>query len=238
MDTTTTAEAWKPFSYTHVLHPGGLQGSILALLSLAPVFFVVAQCSFLLSRRDLTTAVFLAGQLGNEVLNYVLKHTIKEPRPAWGAEHHAYAPKYGMPSNHSQFVAFSAAFLLLWLWRRWKVSTAVKVASSFTALAVAGAVAASRIALRYHTLSQVNVGLAVGAAVGCAWYLLLERYLSKLFPAIAQTSLAQALLVRDTWPCQSSVLQLEYQAVTAAVQAQRKAEAVGGGGAAVTRKQQ
>lgn len=48
----------------------------------------------------------------------------------------------------------------------------------------AGAVAASRVYLEYHTLAQVMAGGALGALAACAWFALTHCVFTPLFPYI------------------------------------------------------
>ena len=94
----------RPFSLTYVTYEDGDHlGELCALLSLAPPFIVVAYATLLVARRDAHLAYILCGQLINGALNAILKATINQPRPG-GCDH----PGPGMPSDHSQFMAFWA----------------------------------------------------------------------------------------------------------------------------------
>ena len=87
---------------------------------------------------------------------------------------------YGMPSSHSQFVAFFAVSLSLFLIFRHvptKTSSyspttfAERLLLSLLAYLGAGAVAVSRVYLNYHTPKQVWVGLAAGSIFAVIWFL-------------------------------------------------------------------
>lgn len=188
-------EQYKPFSLTYVLYRAGDRlGQFLALASLAPVFIVVAYATLLLSRRDLHVAALATGQLLNEALNYVLKHTLQQPRPLppFPAHHAAHVPVYGMPSNHAQFVAFFAVYVTLFL--RPSKGSAWMIAASWMGCAV---VLWSRVYLGYHTLQQVGVGFVVGGLAGAAWFAFTFRVLQPQFAFIVRMPLARYLHVRD-----------------------------------------
>ena len=53
----------------------------MAILSLLPLVVVVVHLTVFACKRDLHTLFYGLGTIGNGVLNYILKHTIKEPRP-------------------------------------------------------------------------------------------------------------------------------------------------------------
>lgn len=201
----------QPFSLTYVVFPvGDTLGELFALLSLAPVFIIVALATLLASRRDLATACFLAGQLGNEVLNWVLKHAVKAERPE-SVGGHVWVPQYGWPSNHCQFMGFSAAHVCLWAGSRWRASAGWRVLTCAAALALAALVAASRLYLGYHDVEQVGAGLGIGALAGAAWFGVTEAALRPHFPSIAASPLARWAWVRDGSGV--DVLRAEYEAV-------------------------
>jgi dolichyldiphosphatase len=131
-----------------------------------------------------------AGQMACEALNWVLKRYIKEERPRGrtspfcvkmetddSSEMHGKG--YGMPSSHAQFVSFFSVTLTLFLLFRHvphptdthtPFSFGGRFMLSLLALACAGAVAASRIYLSYHTPKQVYVGVAAGAICAIVWF--------------------------------------------------------------------
>ena len=87
---------------------------------------------------------------------------------------------YGMPSSHSQFVAFFSVSLSLFLLFRHVPTTSTSYSPStfqerlFISLLAcmgAGTVAASRVYLNYHTPKQVWVGVAAGAIFAVVWFL-------------------------------------------------------------------
>jgi dolichyldiphosphatase len=201
----------QPFSLTYVVYPAHDKvGQLFALLSLTPVFVIVALTTLLASRRDLGTAAFLAGQLLNEALNWVLKHTVKAERPA-SVGGHAWVPKYGWPSNHSQFMGFAAAYVCLWAAYKWRAGARWRLLTGVAAITLAALVGYSRLYLGYHDVIQVAAGLGIGALAGAAWHGFVEGVLRPQFPAIAATRLAQWAWVRDM--SNVHVLRAEYEAV-------------------------
>lgn len=97
---------------------------------------------------------------------------------------------YGMPSSHAQFLAYFSVSLSLFLLMRHKpppstrkdqipyshapLDLSQKLALSVLTVALAAAVAASRIYLNYHTQTQVLVGIAAGALAGLGWFAVTE----------------------------------------------------------------
>lgn len=118
-----------------------------------------------------------------------------------------YGKGYGMPSSHSQFVAFfSFTFLLFFLFRHTpKPSTThrqltfpERVAISLLACFCAGAVAASRVYLNYHTKKQVLAGCIVGTLVAGLWFAFTHQLrVSGWLEWGLDTQLARLLRVRD-----------------------------------------
>lgn len=114
---------------------------------------------------------------------------------------------YGMPSSHAQFVSFFSITLTLFLLFR-HVPHPTETHTPFTlggrfllslaALASAGAVAASRIYLSYHTPKQVIVGCFAGAIFALVWFgftTILRR--TGLIEWALETWISRALRVRD-----------------------------------------
>lgn len=94
---------------------GDAVGFVLAFVSLTPFAVIVAFVTLIAFKRELDTVMFLLGQLTNEMLNMLLKNTIREQRPenAIRAMHTPHT--YGMPSNHSQFQSFFTTFSILFV---------------------------------------------------------------------------------------------------------------------------
>lgn len=91
-----------------------------------------------------------------------------------------YGKGYGMPSSHAQFATFfSLSLTLFLLFRHTPLPSATHTPITFPqrvflsglALLCAGAVAASRIYLNYHTVKQVLVGSGAGAGSAVAWFI-------------------------------------------------------------------
>jgi dolichyldiphosphatase len=114
----TDGVAFKSFSLTHVSYvEGDTIGKLLALVTLSPIFIIVMYSTILMTRRDIQTLFIVIGQLLNVFLNLTLKKLIKEPRPQERYLFKGYSDTFsdicrsglddeGMPSNHSQFIAF------------------------------------------------------------------------------------------------------------------------------------
>jgi dolichyldiphosphatase len=211
----------RPFSSTCVFYEeGDTVGYFAALFSLVPIFVMVSLATLLASRRDLHTLTFIAGKLADDAVNAVLKHVIAEARPP-GPDR--WSSSYGMPSNHSQFMAFLVAYAALWGWRRWRGAGNAWKTLCFAGVA-AGAllVMLSRVHLRYHTPAQVAVGGAVGLVTGSVWFWVTEALLRPHFQAVAEWPVCRWAMVRDVGDI--DVLGVEYEAARSAA---RKAAGVG-----------
>lgn len=90
-----------------------------------------------------------------------------------------YGKGYGMPSSHAQFATFFSLSLTLFLLFRHTphpsptytpITLPQRIFLSLVALFCAGAVAASRIYLNYHTIKQVFVGSTAGTFSAVGWF--------------------------------------------------------------------
>lgn len=138
----------------------------------------------------------------NEVLNKVLKHTIREPRPV--ARLNTYT-EYGMPSNHAQFVSFFSSYVLLFVLIRLPPFNQNAFLERFWRLLIIGGcwfasllVCYGRVYLQYHSWAQVVAGVLIGLATGSLWFALTQVCLSPIFPRIVTWKVSELLLLRDT----------------------------------------
>ncbi|KAJ7255479.1 hypothetical protein B0H12DRAFT_534387 [Mycena haematopus] len=196
---------------THVLYDDSSYFSLaLALVTLSPILLMPAYAALAFQTREYLIIIMWAGQLAGEVLNLVLKHTIKQNRPSYSA-----ANGYGFPSSHSQYMGYFASFLILHLYFRHRFSTTgshildqlwravIYVALILWALVVAY----SRFYLRYHSIAQILWGLGIGAALGVSLYtvceLLPRRQPKSIFwvvkSCILRNPVSTWLQIRDGW---------------------------------------
>ncbi|WVW80396.1 hypothetical protein I302_102377 [Kwoniella bestiolae CBS 10118] len=175
----------KSFSLTHILYDPTHPLSIpLTLLSLSPIFLFVSYFTLLIFTRRLTILLLATGQVGNEVLSWLLKRLLKGDRPYMG--HGEVGTGYGMPSSHSQAAGFLVA---------WGIGYVLTLASRGTSrdggklgmvrkirngIYVVGlilwslAVCYSRWHLHYHTPFQIVVGYSAGLITGGVFFWLTE----------------------------------------------------------------
>lgn len=157
-------------------------------------------------------------QLLNEALNTALKHWIKQPRPVALLRHHL--GSYGMPSDHSQFMMFATAYVVLFAVFCWGQPGWARAGWALGSIVLALSVCLSRVYLLYHTPSQVVVGAVIGIITGTVWFAVTEAFLVPLFAAIERHWMARYFLVRDCTSC-ADVLSAEYVATSSSQARQR-----------------
>lgn len=91
-------------------------GPYWAFITLSPVLALTVYVAVILQRREMTYLNVLLGQILCEIVNGKLKRRIQQRRPT-----DILGSGYGMPSSHSQFCGFFAAFWLLHLVYHWPV---------------------------------------------------------------------------------------------------------------------
>eukprot|EP00238_Polyblepharides_amylifera_P006395 CAMPEP_0196584742 /NCGR_PEP_ID=MMETSP1081-20130531/48306_1 /TAXON_ID=36882 /ORGANISM="Pyramimonas amylifera, Strain CCMP720" /LENGTH=166 /DNA_ID=CAMNT_0041906063 /DNA_START=124 /DNA_END=621 /DNA_ORIENTATION=- len=160
------------FGLTHIRYPeGDTLGLLLAFFALFPIFIHVALIGALLARREIQYLFLLIGLTMNEVLSILLKKLIKGPRPESCAALEM-CSSYGMPSSHSQYMAFLAVLLSLDLATHWirrsqcDVVQKVLCALSWPCMII---VMYGRVYLGYHDELQVVAGATVGIVSAAVW---------------------------------------------------------------------
>lgn len=200
---------WKTISLFHVEYPeGDIIGKILAWCSLLPMFIIIGFITLIIFRREIHTMTFCAGMLVNELVNMIVKHTLAQPRLCAG---HVFPnSSHGMPSDHSQFMAFFAVYSVLFIYFRllhFSQSTTVwedLIDNLWRHMLAVGVVLAaisvgfSRIYLRYHTLHQVGYGFLLGCLLGVGWFIFTQTVLTPIFPTITTWPIFEYLMIRDS----------------------------------------
>ncbi|KAF9379679.1 hypothetical protein BGX21_002568 [Mortierella sp. AD011] len=161
-------------SLTHVQFSGDdIYSKIFAHLTLSPLAITCGYVAVLLTTRDLTVILMLAGQFLNECINFILKHRVKQARPT-----EYLGNGYGMPSSHSQFMAYFASYMVILMYRSdvssgevspHLVSVVVVIWSLF--------VIYSRVHLYYHTWQQVVAGSLCGCLFAVGYYFFVQKFL-------------------------------------------------------------
>ncbi|KAF8923814.1 PAP2 domain protein [Dissophora ornata] len=161
-------------SLTHVQYVGrDIYSKVFAHLTLSPLAITCGYIAVILTTRDLTVILMLAGQFINECINYILKRMLKQGRPT-----DYLGDGYGMPSSHSQFMGFFATYLIILMYRMG--SSSDSVGSHITTGIViiwASLVIYSRVRLLYHTWQQVLTGTFLGCAFAVGYYFFTQRFL-------------------------------------------------------------
>lgn len=164
-----------PFDHTYVLYDPNDIISILSVhLSLLPIYVMVFYTSWFLITREIEPVVVVGGHLVGEVLNKIVKRIIKQPRPDFHKEFGSgsFSLGYGMPSAHSQFMGYFAAYFICIVLFKVKHLRRYQRFLGCAFLVVASIlVASSRVYLLYHTVQQVVVGVMLGALLGLVYFI-------------------------------------------------------------------
>ncbi|THV02494.1 PAP2-domain-containing protein [Dendrothele bispora CBS 962.96] len=196
---------------THVLYNDDSLFSLgLALVTLSPILLMAAYAALAVQTREFLIIMMWAGQFGCEVLNYVVKHIIKEERP-----NHSVGTGYAFPSSHSQYMGYFSAFLICHLYCRhrfsstgsWILDQAWRMLVYFFISAWAIAVAFSRYYLKYHSPHQIFWGFGIGVVCGSGLYITTEvvprrwpnSALGRLKSALISNPISTWLQIRDGW---------------------------------------
>ncbi|KAI8346591.1 phosphatidic acid phosphatase type 2/haloperoxidase [Mortierella sp. GBAus27b] len=171
-----SAETLTSLSITHVKFTGNdIYSKLFAYITLSPFGITCGYIAVILSTRDLSVLLMLVGQFLNECINFVLKRTIKQERPTAHLDL-GLGDGYGMPSSHSQFMAYFATYLIILMYR----GGSPGVITHFLSVGVAiwaVLVIYSRVHLYYHTWQQVVAGSLCGCAFAAGYYFFVQRFL-------------------------------------------------------------
>ncbi|XP_011689182.1 PREDICTED: dolichyldiphosphatase 1-like isoform X1 [Wasmannia auropunctata] len=221
---------WVPLSLTLVEYPrGDVFGLFFAVISQMPLAIIVGFVTLVLFRRDLHTIAFAIGLAINECINYVLKHTIRQPRPM---KRDGLYTEYGMPSTHAQFMWFFAAYATLFIYFRLNYNCTIVERFWRTIVAIGCIVTAilvtyGRVYLLYHSNTQIFCGALIGIALGAAWFIIMHTILTPFFPIVVSWRISEFLLLRDTTLI-PNVLWFEYTNIRTEARARaRKLSAIG-----------
>ncbi|KAL1935765.1 hypothetical protein VTP01DRAFT_4905 [Rhizomucor pusillus] len=142
---------------------GVVHDSVLAVLAQTRILVSTATFLFILYLRSLHVVYFTVGAVWTAIVAKVLKRIIRQHRPV------ATKKSYGMPSSHSQVIAFFTIYLhcILTAQARTLLNTALFLIIHIFGLSVVW----SRVRLGHHTKSQVAVGILIGALIGYLWYI-------------------------------------------------------------------
>ncbi|KAG0210573.1 Dolichyldiphosphatase 1 [Mortierella sp. GBA30] len=185
-------------SLTHVQFPqGDLLSKLFAYVTLSPMALVCGYVAVIITSRDLKPAVMFAGQLANEIVNQILKRLVKQARPT-----EYLGDGYGMPSSHSQFMAYFATYTIVLMYRRGVTPVAIfPHAVSAIVIIWSALVVYSRVHLYYHTWQQVVAGTICGIIFALAYYFIANNFLRSkgFFEWIVEHPWAREMYIRDTY---------------------------------------
>lgn len=158
-----------PFDDTYILYDTSDPLGIVAVhFSLLPIYTMVFFTSWFLITRDIEPVIAVVGQLSNDMANKILKHVFQQLRPEFHRDFglESFGLTYGMPSAHSQFMGFLAAYYIAITCFAIPVLFRCKCLVTLGLLLACLGVACSRWYLMYHTWEQVLVGVACGFCTG------------------------------------------------------------------------
>lgn len=193
---------WKAVSFTHVEYPkGDAIGLILAWSSLFPVFILSGFVTHIYFRREIHTINFFVGIFLNELVNLILKFTIREPRPS--SQHTVLNVEFGWPSSHSQFTWFFMVYVIYFIHLRYQTNDDVldnvwKYSMSIICILFACVVSFSRYYLAYHTLNQVLWGGIIGLLNASAWFTLTHFVFTPFYPVVVSWPVSEFFMIRDS----------------------------------------
>lgn len=162
-----------PFDHTYIVYdPDRIWTLVLALSSILPILLLVYIFSWFVVTRELECCIVAAGQVVNDFVSTLLKQLIRFDRPVNGMIFKKESRLlYGMPSSHSQFIAFFAMYFILKMKYQWpyKINALYDTGAKLLLLIATLLITYSRLFFEYHTFNQILVGLLLGYFVA-AWY--------------------------------------------------------------------
>lgn len=161
-----------PFDETHIIYDSADPFGIVAVhFSLLPIYIMMFYASWFLTTREVEPVIAVAGQICNNVINKLLKYCFKQLRPPFHRDFGlgSHGLTYGMPSAHSQFMGYFAAYYVATICFATPISKSCKYIVCGGIILAALGVACSRWYLMYHTAEQVIAGIACGATIGTTY---------------------------------------------------------------------
>ncbi|KAI8972710.1 phosphatidic acid phosphatase type 2/haloperoxidase, partial [Pilobolus umbonatus] len=130
---------------------------------------LVIGCTFLtiVYYRTFHPVYFCIGAILTTIIAKVMKHVIRQPRPL--SNNKKDKKGYGMPSSHSQAIAFFTTYIhCAFLSHSHKTTGMYMFTLCFHLFSIA--VIWSRVRLGHHTEGQVLAGTALGILCALIWY--------------------------------------------------------------------
>ena len=186
----------RTLEWTYVLYEDTVIDKMCAFLNFVPFVIIFGLLTQIVSRRCCESWFLLTGLLLSTVLNGIVKHIVQQPRPATSYRH-----DFGMPSDHSQFMAFFALYVVNWLWSsrvKWHHQALLKSVLACAVPCLSVTVMYSRVRSGVHSVEQVLIGGSIGLLCGIAWTVLAQTLVRpKLYPWLCASTIGQLLLVTD-----------------------------------------
>ncbi|WCJ24965.1 Phosphatidic acid phosphatase (PAP2) family protein [Euphorbia peplus] len=144
--------------------------------------------AFILWRHDVGSLWIAMGSVLNALLSVALKQILNQERPSSSTS----KSDPGMPSSHAQCLFYTVVFCILSITESFGVNEFTLITSALT-LASGSYFSWLRVSQKYHTMSQVAVGAAVGSVFSYLWYwswhsIVLDAYNSSLWVRIIVVS--------------------------------------------------
>lgn len=127
----------------------------------------------------------------SEIMNYLLKHILKHPRPESGAPTGGlFEGRYGMPSQHCHCFAYLVTTVTLLVFHYYRSHIDLTKRVLVFAISMTGLIlqVLGRIYLRFHTVNQCLVGVGFGCLSAIVFYIIgvyaflpFSEYLCKLW---------------------------------------------------------
>jgi membrane-associated phospholipid phosphatase len=142
----------------------------------APIILIVISV-FLLQNKIQYLKIYICGIVLNNILNFILKNIIKEPRPSQSSRVLEIAvankqivdyDKFGMPSGHAQSCGYELIFITLVLNNSF--ITGLYLVITFLSMF-------QRYKFNNHTILQLIVGLLIGMGFGYLSYNIANKWI-------------------------------------------------------------
>ncbi|GME70471.1 unnamed protein product [Ambrosiozyma monospora] len=164
-----------PFDHTYILFDPNDPFSLpIAIFSILPILILVFLFSWFVTTREIEPCFMALGQTINDIISIIFKKIVKFERPKVGQIFKTDGGLvYGMPSSHSQFVAFFTTYLVLKMCLQWphRLSPSALAGSIALVLVSFALVVYSRLYFQYHTVAQCVVGCLLGLFLGSGYFL-------------------------------------------------------------------
>ncbi|KAG0683215.1 hypothetical protein C6P40_002510 [Pichia californica] len=130
--------------------------------------------------RELEPCLFAFGHVINDIISTIFKKIVKFPRPINGQIFkNDSGLEWGMPSSHTQFMAFWFIYINLSYIQNWpyyKLNFFWKLIFTYSTLLIVTLVILSRIIFEYHNINQIIVGLLLGTTLSTIYFIIISIF--------------------------------------------------------------